>query len=289
MRIDERVASFALDQPLKCPSHQLPSIQVTSQKISAKMPHLITERADYHSNIQAWSNSSTPPPRASSSRTTRSRTTRSSNLANQPAQPPPIQPQQTQSYNVSYYQPPPVQPQYFPPQKTRSNPPRAVLPTTPQALHSTYASRLRTGSTLLMQPNLSATFAALAAGDSGMRGGGGAAGRSRRSTAINYAEPPSGDEGLDAGAIDSEDSDFIASGGVRTSIRRAGRPSGGTPYGRGTPQPGASGELDQSYLGMIPPSRFITAKPVHPTTHEYLYVPPSDPPPHIRLTKPRYQ
>lgn len=87
--------------------------------------------------------------------------------------------------------------------------------------------------------------------------------------AINYAEPPSGDEGLDAGAIDSEDSDFIASGGVRTSIRKAGRPPGGTPYGRGTPQPGASGELDQSYLGMIPPSRFIVAKPVLPTAHDY--------------------
>ena len=100
--------------------------------------------------------------------------------------------------------------------------------------------------------------------------GGGAAGRSRRSTAINYAEPPSGDEGLDAGAIDSDDSDFIASGGVRTSIRRGGRPTGGTPYGRGTPQPGGSGELDQSYLGMIPPSRFITPKPVLPTAHEYL-------------------
>lgn len=118
-----------------------------------------------------------------------------------------------------------------------------------------------------------------------MRGGGGTAGRSRRSTAINYAEPPSGDEGLDAGAIDSEDSDFIASGGVRTSIRRTGRPSGGTPYGRGTPQPGASGELDQSYLGMIPPARFITPKPILPTSHEYLYVPFSDP--HVSISRSR--
>jgi len=123
-----------------------------------------------------------------------------------------------------------------------------------------------------MQPIIGATSTTSGAGDGGLRGGGGTAGRSRRSTAINYAEPPSGDEGLDAGAIDSEDSDFVASGGVRTSIRRAGRPIGGTPYGRGTPQPGGSGELDQSYLGMIPPSRFITAKPVHPTAHEYLYV-----------------
>jgi len=123
-----------------------------------------------------------------------------------------------------------------------------------------------------MQPILGATSTALGAGDGGLRSGGGGAGRSRRSTAINYAEPPSGDEGLDAGAIESEDSDFVASGGVRTSIRRAGRPAGGTPYGRGTPQPGGGGELDQSYLGMIPPSRFVTAKPVHPTTHEYLCV-----------------
>lgn len=123
-----------------------------------------------------------------------------------------------------------------------------------------------------MQPTLSATSTASGVGDGGLRSGGGAAGRSRRSTAINYAEPPSGDEGLDAGAIDSDDSDFIASGGVRTSIRKAGRPPGGTPYGRGTPQPGASGELDQSYLGMVPPSRFIIAKPVLPTAHEYLYV-----------------
>lgn len=123
-----------------------------------------------------------------------------------------------------------------------------------------------------MQPTLNPTSAALGGGDGGTRGGGGGGGRSRRSLAINYAEPPSGDEGLDAGAIDSEDSDFIASGGVRTSIRKVGRPPGGTPYGRGTPQPVVSGELDQSYLGMIPPSRFITAKPVLPTAHEYLYV-----------------
>ena len=241
-------------------------------RISQKFHAESSDCTDYLSNIQAWSTSSTPPPRASSSRATRSRTTRSSNLAAQPTQSTPIQPAQTQTYGVPYYQPPPVQPQYFPLQKTRSNPPRPVLSTTPQALHTTYPSRLRTGSTLLMQPILSASSAVQGAGDGGPRSGGGTVSRSRRSLAINYAEPPSGDEGLDAGAIDSEDSDFIASGGVRTSIRRAGRPPG-TPYGRGTPQPGGSGELDQSYLGMIPPSRFIIPKPVLPTAHEYLYVP----------------
>ena len=160
-----------------------------------------------------------------------------------------------------------------------------MLPTTPQALHSTYASRLRTGSTLLVQPILGATSTALGAGDGGARGGGSSAARSRRSIAINYAEPPSGDEGLDPGVLDSDDSDFIASGGVRTSIRRAGRPPGGTPYGRGTPQPGGGGELDQSYLGMIPPSRFITSKPILATTHEYLYVRTLLRPPHSPIHK----
>ena len=269
---------FCRDQ-LKMSQSPAPVHPSTFPQISADVSRRRVERTDYHSNIQAWSNSSTA--RASSSRTTRSRTTRSSNLAAQPSQPSPLQPQQTQSYNIPYYQPPPVQPQYFPPSKTRTNPPRPILQTTPQALHSTYPSRLRTGSTLLMQPVLSAISTTQGAGDGGLRSVGGAAGRSRRSTAINYAEPPSGDEGLDAGAIDSEDSDFIASGGVRTSIRRAGRPAGGTPYGRGTPQPGGGGELDQSYLGMIPPSRFIVAKPVLPTAHEYLYV---SIPPHIRIS-----
>jgi len=101
---------------------------------------------------------------------------------------------------------------------------------------------------------------------------------------INYAEPGSGDEFPDAGAIDSDDSDFVASGGTRTTLRTRTRLGTGmlvfhSGSGMSTPQPQApgrstptqmdKGELDQSYLGMIPPSRFIKQKPVIPTAHEY--------------------
>ena len=36
-------------------------------------------------------------------------------------------------------------------------------------------------------------------------------------------------------------------------------------------------ELDQSYLGMVPPARFITPKPVGPTKHENLLSAPLTP------------
>ena len=107
---------------------------------------------------------------------------------------------------------------------------------------------------------------------------------------MNYTEPGSGDEFPDAGEIDSDDSDFVASGGTRTAVRAA-RLSSKAPVGASvfragastptitvraaTPQQQKQNDLDQSYLGMIPPSRFITAKPVAPTKHEYLYVSPT--------------
>ncbi|KZT01931.1 SNF5-domain-containing protein, partial [Laetiporus sulphureus 93-53] len=145
------------------------------------------------------------------------------------------------------------------------------IPTATQALHSTYASRLRTGTTLLMQPILtSASMAAIATRSS------------RRGGAVNYAEPGSGDEFPDAGAIDSDDSDFVASGGTRSAIRAARlstrNPVGTSVFRAGSitpvappppPQSQQRNELDQSYLGKIPPSRFITAKPFAPTKHEY--------------------
>ena len=40
---------------------------------------------------------------------------------------------------------------------------------------------------------------------------------------INYTEPPSGDERLDAGAIDPGNSNFVAICGIRTSMWKAGR------------------------------------------------------------------
>ncbi|KAI5119057.1 hypothetical protein M0805_005923 [Coniferiporia weirii] len=152
--------------------------------------------------------------------------------------------------------------------------PRAPLPTTPQALTTTYPSRLRTGATLLMQPILASTSTA-----------GNTAGRTgtRRGGVINYAEPDSGEEiepVPDAGERerDSEDSDFIASGGTRTAIRATrGRPTAANgfyqySFSGGSPAPQTAhgkAELDQSYLGLIPPSKFITAKRAEPTRHEY--------------------
>ncbi|KAH7909819.1 hypothetical protein BJ138DRAFT_1136396 [Hygrophoropsis aurantiaca] len=149
------------------------------------------------------------------------------------------------------------------------NPPRHPLPVTPQALHSTFASRIRTGTTLLVQPILSAPTAV-------------ATRSSRRGGLVNYADPGSGDDIPDAGALDSDDSDFIASGGTRTAIRQTRTRMGtgmnvfaaGSGVSTPQPQPQASrsndkSELDQSYLGMIPPSKFIRAKPTAPTAHEY--------------------
>jgi chromatin structure-remodeling complex subunit SFH1 len=104
----------------------------------------------------------------------------------------------------------------------------------------------------------------------------------RRGGAINYADPGSGDEFPDAGAIDSDDSDFVASGGTRTAIRqqRGGRMGTGisvfnstggpsaTPNRIGTPQMDKN-ELDQSYLGQIPPERLAKPRLMQPTAHDY--------------------
>lgn len=182
-----------------------------------------------------------------------------------PARPPTIQ---------QVYQPPtpvvqqPILPIVVPAQP--SNPPRPPLPAQSQALHSTYASRLRTGVTLLVQP----IFAQ--ASTSNLR-------TTRRT--VNYTDPGSADEFPDAGAIDSDDSDFVASGGTRTSIRQsrsklgtglgvfnATTTSSSTPRPAGaTPKP-EKPDLDKSYLGMLPPSQAIQSKLMTPTAHDYLYV-----------------
>jgi len=180
------------------------------------------------------------------------------------------------------YQPPPpvaVAPPPVPPPPP--NPPKHPLPVVPQATHSTYASRLRTGATLLVQPILNATTTTARAS-------------TRRGGMVNYTEPGSGDEFPDAGALDSDDSDFVASGGTRTAVRqsRASRLGTGmsifhsgsglsTPQSQqGPPPPRVAAipvttttsekmEIEQSYLGMIPPSRFMKMRAVGPTAHEY--------------------
>jgi len=211
-------------------------------------------------NLQNWSTTTTPPPKnpASGTRSTRARTARTSTLANTPT-----------TYHPPVYQAPiPIVPALpsVPP-----NPPRPPLPTTSQALQSTYASRLKTGVSLLVQPIL------VSASSSNTRAA------TRRGGVINYADPGSGDDIPDAGAIDTDDSDFIASGGTRTSIRQSrSRMNPGinvfnaatgvsTPRPVATPRP-EKAELDQSYLGMVPPTRFIKPRMVVPTPHEYPYV-----------------
>lgn len=207
-------------------------------------------------NVHTWSATSTPPPKtpAPGGRTTRARTTRSSNLASTPQT-------QTQYIQPVYQQPIPIVPVApLPP-----NPPKPPLPTTPQAIQSTYSSRLRTGATLLMQPIFASTSAT------------GARSTTRRGAVINYADPGSGDDLPDAGAIDSDDSDFIASGGTRTSMRQGrSRQTGGTTVfnaatGVSTPYPlqPQRAELDQSYLGMVPPAKFIKTRGMPPTAHIY--------------------
>lgn len=183
------------------------------------------------------------------------------------------------TYIPAAYQPPP--PPSLPtapaPPPLPPNPPPHPLPVTTQALHSTYPSRLRTGTSLLVQPILNVSSAT-------------ARTSTRRGGMVNYAEPGSGDEFPDAGAIDSDDSEFVASGGTRTALRQS-RSRMGTGMlvfhsgsGVATPQPQPlqlqsqqqlrpiqteKAEPEQSYLGMIPPSRFIKPKPVGPTAHEY--------------------
>ncbi|KAF8798920.1 SNF5-domain-containing protein [Phlegmacium glaucopus] len=213
----------------------------------------------YIKNLHNWSTTTTPPPKltGSGSRSTRPRATRSSNLAATPAITTFAQPMYQQSLPII-----PTIPVATP------NPPRAPLQTTVQAYQSTYASRLKTGVSLLVQPILASTSTSHART------------ATRRGGVINYADPGSGDDLPDAGALDSDDSDFVASGGTRTSIRQSRRMGSGmmnvfnsttgveTPRRVPTPRP-EKAELDQSYLGMVPPARFIKPRLMAPTAHEY--------------------
>lgn len=232
----------------------------------------VTEpRTAYQKNIANWSTSSTPPPRTASRR---SRTAKGSNLA--PAPPTPVTPTPATVPHIQplAYQPAPPIPTIpvAPPLPTdpRSARSRAPLPTNPQAIQSTYASRLQTGATLLVQPILSGSSTVTAAATVASTST-----RPRRGGVVSYADPGSGDDIPDAGEVDSDGSDFVASGGTRTAIRAARGAvrvaNGGALYSIGTPgaAAGASSrtELDQSYLGLIPPSRFITAKQFAPTKH----------------------
>lgn len=145
---------------------------------------------------------------------------------------------------------------------------RAPLPTTPQALTTTYPSRLRTGATLLMQPILASTTNSGALGMS--RTG------TRRGGVVNYAEVGSDDDMAepDAGEKEknSDDSDFATRASVPIRPSRSRNANGFTQYnfsGSPAPQAAQNKELDQSYLEQEPPTRFIKPKPAHATRHEY--------------------
>ncbi|TFK70955.1 SNF5-domain-containing protein [Pluteus cervinus] len=216
--------------------------------------------ATYLKNLHTWSTTTPPKTPVATSRPSRARTTRTTQLAAPPTTYTNTAPVRVAPVPI----PQPIVPAVPP------NPPRAPIPTTPQAYQSTYGSRLRTGCTLLMQPvlvNTAATSTRAAA---------------RRGGAVNYADPGSGDDLPDAGALDSDDSDFVASGGTRTAIRqsRARMGTGMTVFnsttGVSSPAPmqamkQLSTHLDQTYLGMIPPSRFIKSRIIEPMKYEPIH------------------
>lgn len=212
----------------------------------------------YQKNLMNWSINPSAPARTASSgtRSTRARTTR--NAASTPMQQQPV-------YNAPIPIPNyiPAGPQYPPP-----NP----IPPTSQGYLSTYPSRLRTGVTLLMQPIFSGPQAT-------------ASRSTRRGGAINYADPGSGDDLPDAGALDSDDSDFINENrlGLRQKTTRTRMATGMSVFnsttGVTTIQPAPpppplkpeKTELDQSYLGMVPPPRFISNKSMKQTPYTFQY------------------
>lgn len=204
--------------------------------------HRVQINLGYARNPQHWPQSSaTPPPKSvANTRSSRSRPTRSSNLASS-----------TPFTPSTHRQQPQAQPQYTQlPQPYRS---------TPQACSSSYASRLRTGSTLLVQPILSQPAVARTT-------------TSRRGGVINYADPGSGDDMPDP-ALDSDDSEFMAGSSTRAALRstraRTGQNSAAVVAPATPPPKTEKAELDQTYLGQIPPSRFIKSRPITTTAHEY--------------------
>ncbi|KAJ6508308.1 SNF5-domain-containing protein [Mycena sanguinolenta] len=201
----------------------------------------------YQNNLLSWAvNASVPVRNApSGTRTSRSRPTRTATST-------PIEQQPVHmAAPVPVTNHPPAAPQYPPP-----NP----IPVATQGYLCTYPSRMRTGATLLMQPIIANPVATTS--------------RASRRGVINYADPGSGDDLPDAGALDSDDSDFVNENrlGNRPRTTRTRMATGMSVFnsntGVTTVQPAPAppplrpekAELDQSYLGLVPPARFITAK-----------------------------
>jgi hypothetical protein len=141
--------------------------------------------------------------------------------------------------------------------------------------YSTYASRIRTGATLLVQPILNAAAPPII--DDGVppprptaHAPSANTGRStRRGGHKNYVETGSGDELEEEkhGPEGSDDSDFQASGGTRTMIRKMGKGTTASSSAPGKvfhqPEPKPQVEIDKSYLGTIPPPNLIYSRPAH--------------------------
>ncbi|KAJ3885302.1 hypothetical protein GG344DRAFT_27210, partial [Lentinula edodes] len=145
-----------------------------------------------------------------------------------------------------------------------------------QAYFTSYSSRLRTGAMLLVQPTLfpgSTTTTASSSLPIPSTSSSSILGTTMcptctscrsRGTVINYAEVD--DKGNDDGDNAKKDADHIPNAGaldddvmdgdfVRGSGRRVGRPSKQQQQVRGD-----SSDLDQSYLGQVPLSRFIKSR-----------------------------
>jgi chromatin structure-remodeling complex subunit SFH1 len=149
---------------------------------------------------------------------------------------------------------------YPPTANASSNP----VPTAPQAMSTSYVSRLRTGSSLLMQPIISVAPAnsVNAMGPTKRRGG-----------VVNYAEGASEDE---FGADSDDDEDFVTGSGTRSGRRGTPRASGtagssrtGSPSSPYAQPSNAKVDLDKTYLGLVPPSKYITWRSAAKTRHEY--------------------
>ncbi|KAF9026518.1 SNF5-domain-containing protein [Hymenopellis radicata] len=128
--------------------------------------------------------------------------------------------------------------------------PQGPLPTVPQGYLSTYASRLRTGATLLMQPVIQPATTSNTMTRAATRRGGGV---------VSYADIASGDE-----EGDSDDSDFVGEGrdSAKPSFtnRREGVFVNASPRPTPPPPPPQDDVLTQSYLGQVPPNHFIRAR-----------------------------